>query len=301
MLVLRFSEGRLGNQMFEYAAAYALAKSHHEPLALFRLEVSLYPCNVYSLDDLKIEDCHHYRSVPFSLYGYILKKYVFQYVRLLLKKLFRKKLHLAPKPYTSHVHDVVNEMGMAYHPIMLDRRKKIHILSGFWQSHKYFEAYRDDIIRQYTPSFRLSTETEKLIAALEADAYPVSVHVRRGDYLQLNLSVPDAYYHRAIELVRERHPEAVFYVFSDDIAHCKKLFENVNAPMVHAEHQAKVKAFEDIWAMSKCRANIICNSTFSWWGAYLNTHEDKLVIVPSAIRRTNNADCICDGWIELEA
>ncbi len=302
MVVLRFSGGRLGNQMFEYATAYAVAKANGAKLALCKLEVNLYPWNVYSLDDLNIEGRSRWFSIPLSLYGYIFRKHVSYMVGVLKRKLFKKKGGTGSMLYVgSKNQEMINEGAACYQPIVLDKEKNVHILNGYWQSHKYFDAYRDDILRQFTPGFKLSAETEHLIARIQKDAYAVSVHVRRGDYLQANLLVDDSYYTKAVELMRQQHPEAVFYVFSDDIAYCKTLFETLDSPVVYAEHPAGCKAFEDIWAMSKCRSNIICNSTYSWWAAWLNAHEDKHVIVPSAIRRTNNADCICDGWIELEA
>ena len=128
-------------------------------------------------------------------------------------------------------------------------------------------------------------EEARLAEQIKADTLAVSLHVRRGDYLKPKFwenagclcGVP--YYRRAIAEIRRRTGEAHFYVFSDDPEWCR-----ANLPLdetaVFVDWNKKADSWQDMMLMSLCRHNIICNSTFSWWGAWLNNNPGKTVLAP---------------------
>ena len=113
----------------------------------------------------------------------------------------------------------------------------------------------------------------------------VSVHVRRGDYLNPeNVTMfgnicTDAYYQNAIEFVKRIIPDAHFYFFSDDVSYVKKRFSGDDYTIVDINHGRD--SFYDMWLMSNCKHNICANSTFSFWGARLNSNENKIMIRPT--------------------
>ena len=129
----------------------------------------------------------------------------------------------------------------------------------------------------------------------------VSIHVRRGDYLdELNRGLlggicTDAYYERAIRYVRERIPGALFFVFSDDTAYVRERFRGEEYRIV--DWNKGKDSFYDMMLMSRCRHNICANSTFSFWGARLNPHDGKLMVRPSIHKNTQV--CVPDVMREL--
>lgn len=157
---------------------------------------------------------------------------------------------------------------------------------GFYQSERYFSEKAEEVRAAF--SFRpelASAKTRELAEQIKADTLAVSLHVRRGDYLKPKFwenagclcGVP--YYRRAIAEIRRRTGEAHFYVFSDDPEWCR-----ANLPLdetaVFVDWNKKADSWQDMMLMSLCRHNIICNSTFSWWGAWLNNNPGKTVLAP---------------------
>lgn len=148
------------------------------------------------------------------------------------------------------------------------------ILQGLFQSYKYFNDQRDAIIKLLRDSndstATLSTQYVQIL-----DRPATSLHVRRGDYLKLSHIHPVQsldYYNRALKVLQPKGP---ILVFSDDIEWCKQSFNG--GDYIFVENQPD---YLDLYLMSLCPYNIICNSTFSWWAAYLNTNRDKKAIAP---------------------
>ncbi|MBS1565210.1 MAG: alpha-1,2-fucosyltransferase, partial [Bacteroidetes bacterium] len=113
----------------------------------------------------------------------------------------------------------------------------------------------------------------------------VSLHIRRGDYVtvahtnQLHGTCSIDYYQRAAELIADVSPDPVFYIFSDDIAWVRENLQ-LPFPIVFVEGNDEAHAYEDMRLMSRCRHHILANSSFSWWGAWLNGRPDKIVVAP---------------------
>lgn len=172
------------------------------------------------------------------------------------------------------------------------------LLYGYFQSEKYFKDYEDEI-RKLFISYEI--EAGDKIKNILDNENTCSIHVRRGDYLKFPDHHPAqniSYYMKATKKVPK---DSVFLIFSDDIDWCKKNFPNLPKKFVFIEGN---KDYEDLYLMSHCKNNIICNSTFSWWGAWLNKNKNKIVIAPSewfgpAYAGHNTNDLYCEGWIKI--
>ncbi|GAB3944208.1 alpha-1,2-fucosyltransferase [Spirosoma harenae] len=148
-------------------------------------------------------------------------------------------------------------------------------LQGFFPSEKFFDAIAPDIRRQFEPSADVLAYIDQKYGRLLAKC-PCSIHVRRGDYLQLNWDFPTqslAYYQHAIQ---QFPTDTLFLIFSDDIAWCRQHFVGSQFEFVEKEED-----IIDLLLMSRCSNHIIANSTFSWWGAWLNPNSDKVVLCPA--------------------
>jgi len=193
--------------------------------------------------------------------------------------------------------DVKNEYNEPYfHYNKIPYLENIR-LNGYFQSEKYFNHNRDKIL----DLFSISEECNKYIQdkygeILKEDT--CSIHVRRGDYLNLQNFHPLCeldYYEKAI---KQFPVNTKFLVFSDDIDWCKKSFKDNNFIFIEGN-----KDYIDMWVMSLCKDNIICNSTFSWWSAYLNKNKNKKVVAPNKwfgdLLNHDTKDLIPESWVKM--
>lgn len=174
-----------------------------------------------------------------------------------------------------------------YHPEIFDWHSKY--LVGYWAC----EAYYADILDRIREEIRFpesfdprNRETAEEMAQCES----VSIHIRRGDYLDAanagmfgNICTP-AYYESAVRYMKERFPKAVFYVFSDDSEYVRETYRGPEYRIV--DWNKKDNSYYDMELMSHCKHNICANSTFSFWGARLNGHADRIMIRPSIHKNT---------------
>jgi hypothetical protein len=172
--------------------------------------------------------------------------------------------------------------------------------NGYYQSYKYFEEYESEI----RSLFECPIETKRYILKKYGkllDRRTVSIHVRRGDYVQLfskdYIILDKDYYEKALDTLSNQF-ETVF-VFSDDIEWCKESFDGGNFVFIENE-----KDYIDLYLMSMCDHNIISNSSFSWWGAWLNKNKEKVVIAPKQWYGPNKGnrnldDLLVSNWVLL--
>jgi hypothetical protein len=156
-------------------------------------------------------------------------------------------------------------------------------LVGYWQSYLMVQDVEAELRGEFSLVEPPSKRTLEIAAAIRAASNPVSVHVRRGDYREEfgeNAVLPIAYYDRAARFMMNRLGDAACFVFSDDVAFAKE-WTRGKARVVVVDHNDADSAHEDLWLMSLCRHHIIANSSFSWWGAWLNPSKSKLVVAPS--------------------
>lgn len=181
-----------------------------------------------------------------------------------------------------------------YNDFYFDKSKNYYI-DGFWQTEKYFKEYENEIKCDLSPTKEIKKELHKIIPE---NNNSVSLHVRRTDYLNSNGFHPiqdNNYYTTALNYIGDYDN---LYIFSDDIMWCKENLDYKN--MVFIEGNDSVT---DIWLQSFCKNNIIANSSFSWWGAWLNNNKNKKIISPNKWFgnnvQINTKDIIPDGWIKI--
>jgi len=193
----------------------------------------------------------------------------------------------------------VQENNFSYDKIELNKNENI-FLTGYFQSYKYFNHNRDLILKQFLPSDELIENLRKEHDILNSEN-TVSIHVRRGNYSSLsdyhNL-LDLEYYKKAIDFF----PNANFIIFSDDIEFCVDNFSRLPNKNIHFINNEK--DYLDLFCMSLCDSNIIANSTFSWWGAWLNKSKNKKVIAPNKWFGPSNShlsikDLIPEDWIKI--
>lgn len=174
----------------------------------------------------------------------------------------------------------------------------------YFQNEKYFRDIADKIKQEFVLKDALSVGAQMFSKQIAA-SNSVSVHVRRGDYVSDEKTKTYQgvcgmeYYLKAVALIKEKVASPVFFVFSDDIDWTRKNFTGGEFVFVSAP---AIKDCEEIYLMSKCKHNIIANSSFSWWGAWLNDNPDKIVVAPGKWfndKKANNNDIVPAGWIKI--
>lgn len=206
---------------------------------------------------------------------------------------FFKFINLKPKHY-GVLPDVYEFKEPSFHYSDIKYKDDI-ILSGYFQSSKYFEENRDAVIRDLSlKEVYMSQIKEKYKDFLTKET--ISLHVRRTDYLHLSHAHPVLeleYYRNALEHIGTKNKTVV--IFSDDIQWCKEAF--LGTKFVFIEKNLDIV---DMFLMSLCTHNIIANSSFSWWGAFFNKNKDKKVVAPSnwfgSYYKNDTKDLYCPGW-----
>lgn len=191
----------------------------------------------------------------------------------------------------------------------IQRIKPNTFIEGFFQSEIYFKCVEDKL----REDFKFKKETDSRNMDLINKLYStnsVSLHIRRGDYVekernqQLYATCSMDYYRRGVEYIAKHSPDPTLFIFSDDIPWVKRNLDlKVPYDVVYIAHNTGEKSYEDLRLMSLCHHNIIANSSFSWWGAWLNNNSDKIVIAPQKWFNDDNiiqTDVIPKNWIRLD-
>lgn len=292
MIIVRISGG-LGNQMFQYATARSLAKDRE---CSFKLDIS--SCDEdrlreYELNKLNIiEDLASEQEI--SLLRNKKAKSARKLIHRIIRNLMIKKI--------KHFREVD---CFRFDEMLYKTNLPLYIQGGF-VSHKYFDKYKDILVEELVPKNAL-TGKNKEFATHISSCNSVSVHVRRGDYVfdektnkKHGVLTPD-YYERAIDIIKSKIDNPVFFIFSNDKEWVAENFK-LNCQIVFIGNNNAEFGYEDMRLMSLCKSNIIANSTFSWWGAYLNLNPDKNVIAPEnwlADKKTNPEEFIPKDWLVI--
>jgi hypothetical protein len=268
--------GGLGNQMFQYACARALAAELELPLKvtqdMFGVYASHYGPELERVFSLSLDVAQ-----PAELQELIGALRVSPMVRrALASKVFA--------PLRGR-HCIV-ESHYRYWDGLRDRVRAGGVyLQGYWQSERYFVEHSATIRSDFT--FRQpSTGNSAELARVILDAAAVSVHIRRGDYVSNAKTLswhgvcPPEYYFNAIESLRNRVPGASFFVFSDDLKWVADVLLPRYPDLILVDQNKGENSYNDMRLMSLCQHHIIANSSFSWWGAWLNAKPNKIVIAP---------------------
>lgn len=270
--------GGLGNQMFQYATGLSLAMSKNTSLKLDTSGFDKYDLHNYSLDNFAISSV---KATKLEIF--------------LLK--LRKIILLKDSEFI--------ESKFNFNEDLFDQENPVY-LRGYWQSEKYFKSIRDKLVIEFLPKNPISSYSQGILEKIRSSNCSISLHVRRGDYLltqnqKIHGVCSLKYYESAITFMEKSFEHPTFFVFSDDIEWAKNnlIF---NSSVVWVDGNDSSRNFEDIYLMSCCMHNVIANSSFSWWGAWLNSNANKKVIAPKAWFQTPKhdiSDLYCSNWILL--
>lgn len=284
--------GGLGNQMFVYAMYLALKEAHpNEDIYICKRSYKGYPLhNGYELGNVFGAD-----APEASLWQLV--KIAYPYWNYRTWQLMR---HFFPK--RSCMLSGTEDIPFDYENVT---RKEDGFYDGYWQNENNFLPIRDKILEVFSfPQFNDKRNIE--LAELITNKRAVSCHVRRGDYLKDPLYgvCTSEYYVKAIDEINRKVSPDLYCVFSDDIKWCKENLGEIigkDKEIVFVDWNKGENSFRDMQLMSLCNHNIIANSSFSWWGAWLNNHNDKVVIAPSVwMNKPMVNDPLCNSWIRIK-
>lgn len=288
MIITRLMGG-LGNQMFQYALGRRLALDRKVP---FKLDLSWFRSHhdrKYLLENFKIKA--DIASAP-EIDRFKMTR------NPKIQKLSETVIRHLPFYY---LFPTVKERNISFDPRILKARTDAYFI-GYWQSENYFKPISSIIRTDYQLKRHMSTEAVNIYQLINSTE-SVSVHIRRGDYLtipRLGICSLD-YYQNAHEYILGQLHNPYFFVFSDDIKWSK---ENLGflTPVCFVNLHTSDKDVEELVLMSNCQHQIIANSSYSWWGAWLNTHANKHVIAPRKWSNDPNWDTSKikpESWIQL--
>jgi hypothetical protein len=248
--------GGLGNYMFQIAAAYAISLRDQKKFI----------CETYDVQSPQ-KPLHHYKTNLFS-------------------KIEFTEENIPHTPF--------GEQKFSYTEI--PTIKENLRLYGYFQSEKYFQKYRSEILDLFDTDEETKDKINQKYSSV-LNKNPTSLHVRRGDYVWLS----DYHYNQGVDYYKSATDiigkEKIYLIFSDDIQWCKENLDFIENKIFITDNTD----YEDLYLMSLCENNIIANSSFSWWGAWLNKNENKKVISPKNWFGKSNShldtkDLYCDKW-----
>jgi hypothetical protein len=297
MVVVRLLSG-LGNQMFQYACGRAVASRAAVPLGL-------------DISDFASSTAGVLRRYGLHVFNLNAEVVASEEVARLMEAPPKKGLPAKIWDWISGRSAVpvsltrVAEAHFHFDPAILAAGDNVY-LAGYFQSEKYFHDQADILRLDFTlrPEIEVCLNQE-LLAAMERSA-SISLHIRRGDYVHhaetnrfFGVCSPQ-YYQRCMEHMATQIRNPVFFLFSDDPDWVK---ENLRLwhPGILVSN-GRLKDYEELWFMSRCRHHIIANSSFSWWGAWLNPRPDKIVCAPEewfADKSLNTSDVVPAGWVRF--
>ncbi|EFB32300.1 glycosyltransferase, family 11 [Segatella oris F0302] len=282
----------LGNQMSQYA--FYMSKKKFVPQS---------KCMYY-----KGASNNHNGSELDKLFDIKYSETFFCKLILLLFKLYENIPRLRKYFHILGINIVSEPQNYDYNESILKKKTRfgITLYKGGWHSEKYFLANKQDVLNTF--SFKIAKEDKNFIdlaKSIEEDTNSVSLHVRRGDYL--NISPTDHYqfggvattnyYKNAVSYMLKRNKQAHFYIFSDDITWCKAEYKDLMPTFI--ECNKKNKSWRDMLLMSLCTNHINANSTFSWWGAWLSTKNGITICPTEFIHNVVTRDIYPETWVQL--
>jgi hypothetical protein len=301
-LILNCSGG-LGNQMFEYAAGLYFAAKLNRQLEVVQplLEHSQWNgfARPFHLSQFAIQS--KIRGTTFLDRVFFSTNSQLRPLQLLLRKLVQVELIEEPAIYHFHA-DLAPKTN----------RKNIYI-NGFWQSAAYVAAVEATLRKEYRFTSPAEGKNKDYLDLIRGLKCPISIHLRIGDYALINhpvdfgamrvgMVLKENYYTKAINLVTELFPEHTLIVFSDDQQVARDMLPK-KRDYLFIEGNDAMNAYNDLHLMSQCRHHIIANSSFSWWGAWLNPNPDKKVFAPQYWANTGHSyfpDLYPDGWTIID-
>lgn len=286
MIIVQINGG-LGNQMFQYALGRCLQLKHN---AKVKFDTSVFESyfRKYELDifGLQPEIASPEEIAKLKNYNPKQSKYL-RHLPRFIRRNFETYRQESDKTKPENILKLKNNV----------------YLDGYWQSEKYFKKIEDVIRREFVINTPMNEINKQLADEIQLKN-SVSLHVRRTDYITdrpiLDICSLE-YYHDAINYIVENLENPHFYVFSDDLNWAE---ENIKFPCAYTlvKNNIEENNYEDMRLMSLCKHNIIANSSFSWWGAWLNNNQHKMVIAPKnwSLTEMYSKKRTPESWIRLE-
>ena len=288
--------GGLGNQMFQYACGRSLAYRHQTELVfdMSRLNkkqggitIRQYGLDIFNIQGKEISEAGVGKNKP-----------------LIYRILSTLSIKLRDKGIQMPAYFIENKY--AYNA-GIEKTSGNCFLSGYWQSPYYFQSIEYLIRQEFTFPNKLNKENSDWLNEIK-NANSVSLHIRRTDFVN-NIShdihgiCSMEYYKSAIEFISDKIKDPFFFIFSDDIEWAQ---ENLKLPYPSSFISGNKgnKSYIDMQLMGACKHNIIANSSFSWWGAWLNNYQDKIIIAPKQwfadeSMNAETMDLIPKEWIRM--
>jgi hypothetical protein len=298
MIIIKIIGG-IGNQMFQYAYAYSIAKKINSKLFIDLSEIKKINTDVNFT--IRKYELNHFNISASEISPFLIK--IFKFIIKLnkkvkldkLKNLFYKKYKISIPVFTEYVY-------FGYNYIEKEHLKFTYI-EGYFQSYDYFKDYENDIRNIFTHNLNQIFD--------QYDYSNVAVHVRRGDYAN-NLSIMKvhglctiSYYESAFDFFHQHHNSLNFYIFSDSLNEVKNEFKHLSKKynLFYCTSYTNHSAI-DLLRMSKFNHIIIANSSYSWWSAWLNDNPNKIIVCPSKwvndVNINNNIkDLVPPNWKKI--
>jgi hypothetical protein len=289
--------GGLGNQMFIYALCEELRFQGQKSVVFIqhRCNQKKYGHQGYELEKLFSIKKH---DGIYSIITTFFLVYYSQFLRLFPEK-YRKFLY---RLIGIHIRTV--KENFIYYPEIFQSEGENELFKGTWQSESFFTNARERVRKAFVFRESLLSSATKDIAQKMQQEISVSIHIRRGDYLSSQYFSGFSgictlgYYKNATQIILDKYKNARFYIFSDDPEWAYENFQLENGTLI--KHNSGNDSWQDMYLMTQCKHNIIANSSFSWWGAWLNTNTHKIVIAPKKWwNGFEYDDVVPERWIRL--
>ena len=290
MIIVRLIGG-LGNQLFQYAAARRLAVKQQTSLKLDITNFAKDPLRTYSLAPFRTQ------AAPAS--SAELNQAIGPQDSVIGKFLFRARQALPSQTNWTVLREA--RVGPLDERVLL-ATGNIY-LNGYWQSEKYFDDIADAIREELTVRLAPDACNGAMIEAIQ-NAEAVSIHIRRGDYVsnphtnRVHGTCSLDYYQQCVRQICDEIHNPHFFIFSDDQQWVKDNLQ-IARPTTFVDHNSAATAHEDLRLMSLCKHHIVANSSFSWWGAWLNPSPTKIVYAPQRWYNdptVNTRDVVPSSW-----
>lgn len=293
MIIVNLISG-LGNQLFQYAIARNISLKKKIELKLDISFFSTQSLRNYQLDHFNIAE-NLASMQDLKRFTSLRSKHSVRY------KVQRKIENLLPK----HKRKIFSENDLWIYDESLEKISDHTYIDGYWQNKKYLKDLHPTILEELTLK-NVDNSDYSHYLFLIGKSNSVSIHIRRGDYLgdknanEIFGVLPIDYYNRAIDHVKTQVENPLFFIFSDDLNWAEEQFK-IHATFVKIENGQK--PYLELDLMAKCKHNIIANSSFSWWGAFLNRNLGKIVIMPKRWVLDENINAKINlklsNWIQL--
>ena len=292
MIVVKLMGG-LGNQMFQYAAGRSLAQRTGSKLFM---DLSWFDI-AYTTDTIREYELDCF-GLPNSFKSVNSLTLIEKFEPTLKSRLYKVTKGLR-KPYAIHF----IEKDQTYNKAFESLEGNVY-LDGWWQSQKYFKDIRSQLLKDFTNKKDPQGQNVDWLKSIQS-SNSISLHVRRGDYANNKNTksyhglIGLDYYKAASSKIAKKVKDPHFFVFSDEPEWCKK---NLKLDFPTTYISGNKDGSEDLRLMKNCKHNIIANSSFSWWGAWLNRHPDKMVIAPKrwfSDPKANATDIVPAEWVRL--